>query len=363
MSLDFETKFEYIRSSGSATTVCMVKVNEAEVWVAWSDGAVTAHTSVGLDYVLDPNYYLDNHVLALPEVIVRAAGSGTITSMTEWAGKVYIVGSANLQEYDGSTKQFLRTLFTATGSKSNICAANGRIWICADPDSTSSDQDRLLSYELSTAAFTFRALPGRKQTTRRFIIDGLDGKLFVTSHNDHSIISYDTATGDYIGKYKINRHPYKLAVNQNKQLYVIADTATISLFDQATLTASTYCDGLGSATIVDDLRTGYIWLGGGTGSVLYRVVKSTTGAIPTETTVTQGSDLTTDALVLSNQYTYDKYDPVAGTTVSTTIRPHLFIRSGSKVTVCRATALKGVNSSQILGTAMIATGAQGYYGG
>jgi hypothetical protein len=66
--------------------------------------------------------------------------------------------------------------------------------------------------------------------------------------------------------------------------------------------------------------------------------------------------------VITNQFTYDHYDPKTNTTTSSTVRPFLFVRTTNAVYAYRLTSLKGVNSSQVLGTAMIAIGPQAYIG-
>lgn len=363
MSLDFETKFTYSRA---ASTVFISKIDEVEVWVGWSDGAITSHTSLNLHPTLDIAYYFDNQTLTLASTQVLAPSALTLKSAAKWVDKVYVLTSTNITVVDRTTfaTSTITLPFSTANIHSDLIAAGGKLWIC-DSSVDSSDQNQLWFYNLTTSTWGSVALAGKKQSLARALIDGLDGKIYVTSENDHSIISYDYS-GSYLSIYKINRHPYKLQANQNKDVFVIADLSstnnTISLFDQATNTAAAFSSGMKITTIQDDFRTGFMWMAGG-GATTMRVIRSTQGAILAGANGIQGANPYNDVIVLTNQVTYDYFNPSDSTTTSLTIRPYLFVRTATGVMAYRATALKGVNSSQVLATAMIATGAQGYYGG
>lgn len=374
MSLGFETKYRYTRSSGSATTTFMQQINQSTIWVGWSDGAITSHTSLNLNYTLAHEYYFDTHTITLPEVIVASpTATLTLISATRWYDRVWVLFSQtgiaeNIASYNTTT--YARTNITLPNGltysqiNSNICAANGKLYI-ADKNVDATDRNTLWIYTIASGTWTSVIIPGKKQSTIRHIVDGLDGKIYITGQNDHSIIAFNTVSNTSTGSYRINRHPYKLQANQNQEVYVISDLTstnnTISLFNQSTNTAATFCSGLKTTTVVDDFRTGYVWLAGGGASTM-RLLKSNKGAITVGDTGVAGTDTYSDVILLTDNITYDYYNPETATTTSLTVRPHLFIRTASEVIAYRATALKGVNSSEILGTAMIATGAQGYYG-
>jgi hypothetical protein len=381
MSLAFETTFSYSRSG--ATTLCSLQVSETDLYVAWNDGAITRLTSLGLDYTLDQAYYFDNQSLTLPITLVKNLPTGqTIVSMTKWYDRAYAMcASGQILVIDLASNTYIGSVYLPdeySGIGSNLCAANGRLWFVPLFNvSPVSDQNYLLSCTIPDIVHNFcasdtltwswdaRLLLSKKQGSMRYLADGLDGRLFVTAKNDHSVLTYDTITGAYLSIYKINRHPYKLITNQNHQIYIMSDdtgAGLLSLFDELSNTASAFCALMGASWVLEDDRTGYAWLIGGNdgGSpatpTTMRIKKSTLGAVPTSAAI--GIDG-----VLTRPLTYAKYDRNLNTTTTITIRPHLFIRGTSTVTAYRATAMKGVNSSQILGTAMIATGAQKYYGG
>lgn len=374
MSLEFETTYQYTRPTGSATTTFIIKVSAVEVWVGWSDGAITSHTSLNLHHTLDISYYFDNQTVALPGInIINTTAGLVIPSMTRWYDSVW-----GLFTWPSSTKNILKINISSRAItsidlpagltyaqiNSNLCAADGKL-VLVDKNVNANDQNTFWIYNIGTDTWTSGVLPGKKQSTPRHIVDGLDGRIYVTGQNDHSIIVISYG-GTASTMYKVNRHPYKLQVNQNKDLFVIADLSTtnntISLFNQSSNTAATFCSGLKSTTVLDDFRTGTMWLGGG-GSDTVRLLRSDVGAITAGVVSTQGISPIGDTMALTDNFTYDYYNPVDNTTTALTVRPHLFITTATTVTAYRATALKGVNSSQILGTAMIATGAQGYYGG
>ena len=48
--------------------------------------------------------------------------------------------------------------------------------------------------------------------------------------------------------------------------------------------------------------------------------------------------------------------------VSKTVKPYVFFSTSTALYACRLSSLVRVNSMEVLGTAMIATGAQNYYG-
>lgn len=375
MSLEFETVYRYARSSGSATTTFIIKVSAVETWVGWSDGAITSHTTLGLHTTLDINYYFDNQTVVLPEKFVFEPFPGLdIIGVTKWHDFVWImyeygtsanhIASINISTYAINTLLPLPAGLTYDQINSNLCAVNGGLFII-DANVTATDQNSFWRYSISSGTWSTGIVPGKKQTTTRYMADGLDGRMYITAQNDHSVVSFDTTSGA-TSSHKVNRHPYKLQVNQNKDLYVIADISatnnTVSLFDQATNTASTFCSGLKSTSVLDDFRTGMVWLGGG-GADTMRILRADQGAVIAGVTGVPGAIAYHDVMALTDNFTYDYYNPADDTTAELTIRPHLFIRTATEVIAYRATALKGVNSSQILGTAMIATGAQGYYGG
>ena len=363
MNMNFETTFKYTRSSGTATTLCMVQVNEAEVWVAWSDGMITSHTSLGLDYSLTQPYYFDNQVIALPETfVISPSTSLTILSMTKMGDYVYVmfkmssgtfaIAPVNIQTHHGDTP--IAVPFDSSTLNSNLVAVNNALAV-ASQLTDSLDRNILYVYTLSNSTWHQLPIESKPQVEMRHIVDGLNGNIFITAKNSHGIVELNTTTTTQ-QLHKINRHPYKLGVNQNKDVWVISDLNNgnnlLTLYNQSSATGVPFCSFDGNNTVLDDLRTQRLW---GVGATTTRVDKASLDG------VTAG--VAAHEACLTNQYTYDKYDPSTDTVTSTTVRPYLVLRTDSNVYMYRATALTAVNSSEILVTAMIATGAQGYYGG
>jgi len=368
MSLEFETIYEFKRDAvsppvSSATPTFIVKANEVEVWVGWNDGKISALSSLNLDYTLDQAYYFDNQTVRLTSQLFGDVRTG-MQNATKLGDIMYVLytTSPNIVGYNIHTKAQVGAFdFPAGFTKgSDLVAANGALWI-ANAATNANMQNTLLKYDLTASTWSVFAIPLRHQTDQRMLINGLDGSLWVTCKNNHSIADFDLATNSFLQTYKISRSPATLSVNQNKELFVGCDVSVIK-WDQAANTPTTFSANLGHTTYLDDLRTGFIWLVGG-GQPTYRMIKSTVGVVAAGVTGAQTDDSIRAVAVLTNQVTYDKYDPITDTTSSITVRPHLFIRTATGVIAYRATALKGVNSSQILGTGMIAIGAQGYYGG
>lgn len=363
MNLAFETTFKYTRSSGSATTIGMVQVNEAEVWVAWSDGKVTRHTTLGLESTLNIPYYFDNQTVTLPEQFaIFSANTFTILSMVKYGSAVYILfltpsGTFGIVPIDIQTHIAGATIslpFVSSLIGSNLFAVSGHL-VISTLETDAADKNLLRVYKLSNSTWYQYSIESKKQMDMRHIVDGLDNSFFITAKNDHGIVEFNTQTGVQ-QLHKINRHPYKLGVNQNKDIWVLSDlnngNCLLTLYNQSSATGVPFCSFDGNSTVLDDLRTQRLW---GVGATTTRVDKTSLDGVSAGVSAREG--------ILTNQYTYDRYDPTTDTIIPTTVRPYLVLRTDSNVYMYRATSLIAVNSSEVLATAMIATGAQGYYGG
>lgn len=199
------------------------------------------------------HYYFDNGTFSLREVfrksevkdeqdentgewkggIYHTTTSARI-SAAKWYDKIYSLhGTKDIFVWDIETKEFsptpitlpsieASTTFQQLTAKSNICAANNKLYIATN-EQTSGEQQRLAIYDLATQQWTLVALPGRHQTQDRHIVDGNDGYVWVTSKNNHTIIKVSTTTNTVEATLRINRHPYRLSANQSKDLFVASD--------------------------------------------------------------------------------------------------------------------------------------------
>lgn len=244
-------------------------------------GAYNTWNTGDKDYdKLSFNYYFDNNVFALkyqpatpPDTkeytcynVETPMGSATLynggtyatevyshvttsakVSATKWYDTVYIAhGTTEICAFDVNTHKYNGTTLTlpvvitqdpthreyATGDfapintqltiGSNICAADNKLFITCRERDTNHNQYYCV-YDLATHVWTYNTLPGRHQLEDRHIIDGLDGAVWVTNKNNHAIIKIDTSTKNVTSTIRVNRHPYRLAVSQGKELFVASD--------------------------------------------------------------------------------------------------------------------------------------------
>lgn len=447
MSWAFESELKYTRFSDGK---CMVAVSELEVWVGWADGLITWHCHRNDPQYLTENFYFSRPIIPFTGdtttgVVQSTNGnvtySGTPLYMVKWYDSVYVMTATTIFQFNIATRKLIDytsiaplSLPGSTGS--SLCAADGKLWVTGF-NTNSTKQQLLWSIPVNSygsASWSSVVLPGRHQTTTRKLLDGLDGKLYVTNMNNHGIIAVDTNTNTIISSYTINRHPYGLAVNQNKEIYVMSDAGStinqgmIHLFSQPTGTSSPFCAACGDSDIVlDDLRTGYLWIAGGTDGRSTRLQKSdqyivTTGTkgaydpvsiVPSinttgdayivgtdsslrvwdgkvfnistgpalDTLNVKGKVATVDELptpslpdnitlemlnaqhaVMTEELTFDYYNPDTGTTTSHITRPYLYVLNKTELVAYRLTSLVRVNSCSVLGTAMISIGDQSYFG-
>lgn len=108
---------------------------------------------------------------------------------------------------------------------SNIVCSNGNLFFTSF-EKTASEQQRLWRYDLTAKTWTSTVIPGRHQNEKRHIVDGLDGSIWITNKNNHSVIRANNATGEILASIRINRHPYKLMANQSKEVFVASDAGS-----------------------------------------------------------------------------------------------------------------------------------------
>ena len=201
--------------------------------------------------------------------------------------------------------------------KSKIAAANGKLWMVSSKVDA-NDRQTLYTYEIATDTWTSQAIPGRRQLTDpRDIIDGLDGSIYITDANEHGIHEYDHVTNAYVAFHRINRHPYRLSVNQSKTVYVTSDASSlynggmVNTFNQTTNAVASFCGAGGDHDVLcDDERAGYVWMIGRQAGLM-RVNKTSkdvkvmnTGVLcwtlqPSDTLANSGSTIAADAFTQS----------------------------------------------------------------
>lgn len=301
----------------------------------------------------------------------------SIIDMTYWNGKMYVLTSTNIiQVFDTTTYQLIQTLTCPNMCQAKIVAANNKIWLTS-LYANGTDQQELMYYDILLSTWSsLITLPGRKQSTVRDMVDGLNGYLYITSYNEHSIIKVNTTNGTIITSYKINRHPEKLSVTQNKDVYIVSDvgatfnTGMISKLEQNTYTSTRICAAGGSVeNLAIDIDTGYMWHIGKTAklgrtklaSKDYRYVGGTSNGFSidfNEFSPSVSTAITTG--LITEPIFYQKWN---GSSIDTIlVRPYLCFVAGGYLYATRLNSMIRQNSFEVLGTALIGTGPQNYIG-
>lgn len=230
------------RVNPSGITESTVQISQIDYW------RYTGDADFGTKERLTYHYYFDNNVHTDPvksltfRVPTNGAAHPELISVTKWYDTMYFnIGDNSLYAFNHETglsagkielpEFVIDTINGCEGPKpviekqtisSNICAANGNLYFTSY-QKTTSDQQRLWRYNLATKQWTHEILPGREQARPRHITNGLDGFIWVTNYNNHSIIKVNDATGEIVATIRINRHPYHMMTNQGKELYVASD--------------------------------------------------------------------------------------------------------------------------------------------
>jgi hypothetical protein len=321
---------------------------------------------------LDQAYYFDRNTHSLSLVATINLGT-SVYYITKWYNKMYISGGTSLFEVDILSRAVV-TLPSPPSTINSICAANGKVFACS-AFVNSVDQNVLYYFDIATQTWSSDiAIPGKKTTAARGMSDGLDGHLFITSQNDHSIQKFNTITGAFVASYRTNRGPYKLMTGEDKVVYVISDQVTnvqdgmITQFNQST-NVSTNFSGAGGYLYGIGQTDNHIWTIGGTAK-LSRILKSDQdyryygGTAPGFTITfddyTSVIPTTTSRGLVTPQLTYERWNGASFDTI--TVKPYLFFSTADAVYAARLNSMIRVNSMDVLGTAMIASGQQDYYG-
>lgn len=330
---------------------------------------------------LAQEYQLDNGLFAMKEVATIEHGSA-VDKMECSNGVMYVLSGAEIKAYSTTTyTQIGSVITTPVAMQSEMCIANNKIWfVSLNSDQTSSlagivasDCQQLYFYDLISQTWSSPVLiPGKKQYITRKLVDGLDGYIYITGMNDHAVVKFSTS-GAYVGTYRVNRHPYLLHANQNKDVFVVSDAQSdilkgmVSVFDQSTNTSSNFAAACGTIEYMADVGDGRLVYVGGTPKLAilnksdkklkYVQDPASEDFVPgaaIQLAVTPLRGLVTPSL------TFDVWTGSAF--ASKTVKPYVFFSTSSTLYAARLSSLVRVNSMDVLGTAMIATGAQNYYG-
>lgn len=372
-------KFEQSQRMDVSGVTCLA-FDGRDVWAA-NSSYIQVMSYFDEEY-LAHEFQFDNGLFTMRDV--KQISHGTlVNAMVCWNNKMFVKSGDSITAYNTTTYAAVGTTINAPVSMQNeMCLANNKLWfVSADSDQSSSvdgipasDCQQLYYYDLINSTWSAPILiPGKKQYTTRRMVDGLDGYLYITGLNDHSIVKF-TTDGVYVGTYRINRHPYFVQVNQDKVVYVVSDAQSdvlkgmVSTFDQSTNTSTNYAAACGTIEYMADSGAGQLVYIGGTPKValLNKSDKKIKYASqdPESDDYVPGAALEYGMTPLHGLVTpplsFEAWD---GTTfVTKTVKPYMFTSTSSAVYAHRLSSLVCVNSMEVLGTAMIATGAQNYYG-
>lgn len=339
---------------------------------------------------------------------ILSSGTGGL-SVTQWYNKLYMLGGNGIHKWDIETRAYeglvtsippIQTGETieCTGiwpvmedqvAGSNLCASNGKLFVTS-VNLTNAEQQRVFMYDISTDTWIHNIIPGKHQLTNRFIMDGLDGYVWLTSKNNHSLVKISNSDGAITATVSIHRHPYCMMVNQSKEVYVAGDVNVklVSILNQTSNASVSFCTG---STVTNQFydAEGYLWFmqedpptpvppppDPTPVSRFARVRKSdlhtvldSDGYKASDGTIVENPD---GAKLLNNMgdimsgvitkpLTYERYEN--GAFVTYNVKPYVFVISKTgAIKAFRCSALIRKNKYKVRGTAMIACGAQAYYG-
>lgn len=400
-------KFERLLQSPTLTAsgVGPLVFDGRDVWTAAINGDVSVlsywDASANSEY-LGQEWSFDNvgpFKMKLVTTFNVCKNGGQFFGMVKNGNYVYVwevVGNiSHISKWDITTKTNVPSgdhTISRIVDQQKIACANNKLWFTNFIPDPVTDQQYLFYLDLNTnTESTPVVIPGKKQYILRDMADGLNNKLYVTSLNEHSVMRFSTIDGSYIDAIRVNRMPYRLHVNQRRTVYVASDAQTaigagmISACTQPntgpeTVTAFSCAGGelnyfWDTNFTVDDDTTGHLWFMG-KNAVMVRLDKATKdmrftkgtspgftielawtkpdGTALTVTTTGEGS-LVTPPLTME-RWNGTSFEPF-------TVKSYLFfIGSDAKIYAARLSAMVRVNMMDVLGTAMVATGPQNYYG-
>lgn len=355
-------------ASGQFSASCRMVWTGSRTWMA--TGTTVKVFNHWAEEYLDQAYYFDTHLYTLPyETIDTSAEHTTPQDMCVWYDHVYILEGTKITWWNKETFAYIGQTTVPASCFPRFCAANGKLWLTSQ-GIVSADRQAVHIYDIAGNTWSTTLIPGKKQVEMRDIIDGFDGKVVITAFNEHAIKRFDTVTNAYVDTHRVNRHPYRLAANQNKDVFAMSSDGMVSKLTQPGLVTSNVC---GTLTTVDSMYEdgSYYWFTG-LGTKLLRVDKSTQDA-KTVNGPNPGSDIiftkynhlgtVSDAVskgVMAPSFFYEQWNGTGFDTI--TIKPYMIYYSSAYTYAARLTALCRVNSVQVLGTAMISIGEQDYYG-
>lgn len=429
--INYGWTFEQVMLGTQSGTLNDIIHDGRDVWVATTTSVRKySYWDQRTEYeYLDESYYFTRNTNALPGETYLDPVDGIVPAlrMCVWGDHVYLLGTnkQTLKVVNKHTMELVATL-TVPQPCTSLAAGYNKLWLCSE-DAFENDQQRLYYYDLIAETWNYSELDGKKDLIGpRAIADGLDGFMLITARNEHSLLKYNGTTGAFVSSTRINRHPYKLHVSQDKVAYVVSDPSSLinggmlTTFDQTTDLPTNISSAGGSVWgIGEDEIQGHVWMLGGSASIARLnlsdsrlIFRPTPTNTPVDTRDQPIDNVTPNGvedsiaepqsvpwyppapgytIMLSDWgLDYDMSDPNSrpddptkqiqgglvtpplyyqrwnGTSfVDVNVAPYVFFAVGASSTrlfAGRATALVRVNRKEVLGTAMVTTGPQNYYG-
>lgn len=382
--------FEQVQSAGLSGITHLLH-DGRDVW-AIAGNTIAVYSYIDEEY-LAHEYQFDRGEFSL-NLVATITNPSSISMAAYWNQRVYVVDAAGIRTYNTTTRTQVGSPVTLPATMQPFMAVAGnKLWMTTSEVNESTDCQELYYYDLIGNTWSAPILiPGKKQYVTRHIVDGFDGHIYITNTNDHAILKF-TTSGAYVGQYRINRHPYFLHTNQYQQVYVVSDgqndpmKGMVSVFDTSTNTSTNFAAAGGTIAYIADvvpsfvgdiedpasLRTTALGTGklvsiGGTPkmSILNKSDKKIKYASqnPESEDYVPGAALELNITPLRGLVTPSiSFDVWNGSSfVTKTVNPYAFMATSTSLLAYRLSSLVRVNSMEVLGTAMIATGAQNYYG-
>lgn len=379
--------FGGLQHATMAGTVTALGHDGRNIWAAaGTQVKIFGYWDANSDYeYLDINYSFTKHAMPLYEIQSLTA-AGPVTDIRKWVDTVYLRIGTTIVPYTFNTSGDWVAgiaINLPEACHPNFYIANNKLWV-ATTGVDANDRNSLYAYDLLTSSWSAAIpLPGAKQSSQREFVDGLDGFLYVTQRNDHSLFKVNTVTNTVAQIIFTNRHPYKLDADQNKNVYIVSDAQTHYLEGMVQKMTSTGTVTEVSAAGGDmnsfavDTTAGKMWYVGSnallgrmdiaTGDYRYLVDEPPDPENPVPPGGTILMDLwpdyepnTSSFGILTPRFTYQRV--VDNVWTSVTVKPYLVYAVGAKVVAIRTGAMLRVNILEVLGSGIVSSGPQNYIG-
>lgn len=328
-----------------------------------------------------PNFY-DNPLLVEEDVFPTTLGvsSSAMYLLTNGTDRLYAIKGSTVEIYNALTGDFVDGATLSFAPNGKPVYGNGKIWYtdAADAGITGNDRQKLYSLDLSLLTNSGGVeIPTRKQFTPHVLaFDSTGGWVVILNYNNSSIMKFSATTGSHSATIMVNRKPSAVFIEGGDAL-VGSKNGMVSNVDLSTNAATnvlaTFTEARGlvsdgsfvwsiieaasadSDTNTPDVIPGALARTAIGGSPYYDNFRVMTGASESYALSTEKfPQQNFKQILITPEFTYGS--------PATTVSKYVFLRSDNYIYGFRAKSLYRENSTQVRGTAMIATGPEKYFG-